>query len=201
MRPKRIVVGITGASGAIYGIRLLEVLRGKAQTHVIVSRQGELTVRQETIYTVDAVRALGTFAHDNEDLSAPPASGSFPIDAMVVAPCTVRSLSAIAYSQADTLLVRAADVALKERRKLILAVRESPLHWGHLDTMRRVSAMGAVVFPPVPAFYHNPRTIADLVDFTVGRMLDMIGIDHDLCPRWGEREAMRPTEQREGVVA
>jgi polyprenyl P-hydroxybenzoate/phenylacrylic acid decarboxylase-like protein len=185
-RPFRVVIAITGASGGILGVRLVEELQYRVETHVIVSRRGGDVISEETIHTADKVRAMGAYAYDDEDLHAPVASGSYLTDAMVVVPCSIKTLSAIAYSRADTLVARAADVMLKERRRLVLVVRESPLHWGHLDSMRRVTEMGAIVCPPVPAFYTAPRTIEELIDQSVGKLLDLLGLEHELSPRWGE---------------
>lgn len=184
---KRIVVGMTGASGATYGVRLLEALQGKAETHLIVSEHGESVLTQETREGPETVKRLASHVHDADDFYAPLASGSFLTDGMVVVPCSVKTLSSIACSHADSLLTRAADVSLKEGRRTVLVVRESPLHWGHLDLMRRAARLGAIICPPVPSFYHRPTCLSDIVDFTVGRLLDLIGIEHSLCHRWGER--------------
>jgi 4-hydroxy-3-polyprenylbenzoate decarboxylase len=182
---KRIIVAITGATGVIYGIRLLEALRDSGvESHLILSGQGAENIRHETERTVEDVKGLATIVHDENDLAASISSGSFRTDGMIVAPCTVKTLSAIANSYNDNLVARAADVVLKERRRLILAVRETPLHRGHLDLMRRVADMGGIILPPVPAFYFNPRTIGELVDHSVGKMLDLMDIDHSLFQRW-----------------
>ena len=184
--PVRLVVGISGASGSIYGIRLLEVLRDVAglETHLVVSRAAKRTLVDETDYTVRDVEALATRVYDDRDIGAALASGSFRTAGMVVAPCSIKTLSALANSYADTLIARAGDVTLKEGRPLIVVVRETPLHVGHLRQMLALAEMGAVVLPPVPAFYHRPKTIRDLVDHTVGRVLDRIGIEHGLVTEW-----------------
>jgi flavin prenyltransferase len=184
--PVRLVVGISGASGSIYGIRLLEVLRENAalETHLIVSRAAKRTLVEETDYTVRDVEALATRVYDDRDIGAALASGSFRTAGMVVAPCSIKMLSALANSHADTLIARAGDVTLKEGRPLIVVVRETPLHAGHLRQMLALAEMGAVILPPVPAFYHRPKTIRDLVDHTVGRVLDRLGIAHGLVAEW-----------------
>ena len=181
----RLVVGITGASGTVYGVRLLEVLRDLGiETHLVMTEAARRVVGLETRYGVDEIEALATYSWDNGEIDAPIASGSFRTGGMVVAPCSMKSLSAIAHSYNDGLLVRAADVALKERRKLVLVVRETPLHLGHLRLMAEATEYGAVILPPMPAFYHHPKTIADLVDQTVGKVLDQFGVEHDLYQRW-----------------
>ena len=184
--PTRLVVGISGASGSIYGIRLLEVVRDVPglETHLIISRAAKRTLVEETEYTVRDVEALATRVHDDRDIGAALASGSFRTAGMVVAPCSIKTLSALANSYADTLIARAGDVTLKEGRPLIVLVRETPLHVGHLRQMLALAEMGAVILPPVPAFYHRPKTIRDLVDHTVGRVLDRLGIAHGLVTEW-----------------
>lgn len=186
IRPRRIVVAISGASAPVYGIRLLEVLRGQAgiETHAIVSNGAKATIAYETKWKVDDVLALADVVHDEKDLAAPLASGSFLTDGMVIAPCSMRTLGSIALSLNENLIVRAADVHLKERRKLVLMVRETPLHAGHLKSMYDLSLYGAVILPPVPAFYHLPKTIGDLVDHSVGKALDQLGVEHQLFRRW-----------------
>ena len=182
----KLIVGITGASGVIYGIRLLEVLHPieAVETHLIISKAGELNIGYETDWKVEDVKALADFSYDVHDLKAPLSSGSFKIDSMVVAPCSMKTLSALANSYAENLLIRAGDVTLKERRKLILLVRETPLHLGHLRNMERLAEMGAIILPPVPAFYQRPKTIQDIIDYTIGKVLDLFGIEHDLFARW-----------------
>lgn len=182
----KLIVGITGASGVIYGIRLLEVLSGVegVETHLIITEASELNIKYETDWEVAQVRALADFSHDVRNLGAPVSSGSFPVDGMIVAPCSMKTLAALANSYAENLLLRAADVTLKERRKLVLLVRETPLNLAHLRNMEQLAEMGAVILPPVPAFYHHPRTIQDIVDHTIGKVLDLFGIEHDLFARW-----------------
>lgn len=183
---KRIVVGMTGASGIDYGIRILEVLRGGFETHLVMSRAAEVVLATESDRKLAEVRALASVVHPVDDVGASIASGSFRTEGMVVAPCSIRSLSEIATGVTTSLLTRAADVALKERRRLVLLVRETPLHTGHLRTMTQASELGAVIFPPVPAFYAWPESVQDIVDHTVGRVLDLFGIDNDFVRRWGE---------------
>jgi flavin prenyltransferase len=185
---QRIVVAMSGASGAIYGVRLLEILRGfpAIETHLVMTKAAERTLCEETEYRPADVRALAAHSYPIADIGAPIASGSFKCMGMIVAPCSVRSLSSIAYCLSDNLLSRAADVMLKERRRLILLVRETPLHLGHLRAMTAACEAGATIMPPVPAFYTKPETLLDLVDHTLGRALDMLGIEHSLTPRWGE---------------
>lgn len=185
--PTRIVVGISGASGAIYGVRLVEVLaaRGDVETHLVMSSSAETTIRYETGRDPAEVAALADVAYGERELAATLASGSFLTGGMVVAPCSMRTLSGVANSANDNLIVRAADVHLKERRRLVLVVRETPLHAGHLRLMSDATAAGAVILPPVPGFYVRPQTIAELVDHTLGKVLDVLGIhDHGLFPRW-----------------
>ena len=182
----RIVVGICGASGSVYGLRLLEKLRRRpdVEIHFIITKSGETTLRLETGKSRTELGALADFSHDVENISSPLASGSFPTHGMVIAPCSVHTMSAIASGITDNLLTRAADVILKERRKLILLVRESPLHAGHLRTMIALAEMGAIVAPPVPAFYHKPQTILDLVDHSVDRVLDLLSLPEASAYRW-----------------
>ena len=182
----KLVIGITGATGVIYGIRLLKVLSQMegVETHLVISEAGELNIECETTWKVEDVKALANFCYDIHDLGAPPSSGSFKRDGMVIAPCTVKTMSALANSYADNLLIRAGDVTLKEGKKLVLLVRETPLHLGHLRNMERLAEMGAVIMPPVPAFYHRPKTIPDIIDHTVGKTLDIFNIEHNLFQRW-----------------
>jgi 4-hydroxy-3-polyprenylbenzoate decarboxylase len=191
---RRIVVGISGASGAIYGVRLVEVLRDTpdVEVHLIVSRGAAATVEYETDRSVEDVRALADVVHEETDLAAALASGTFPTDGMAIAPCSIRTLSSVANSANDNLITRAADVHLKERRRLVLMVRETPLHAGHLRLMSDATAAGAVILPPVPGFYGRPRTIDDLVDHSVGKALDVLGIDHQLFRRWTGPESAGP---------
>ena len=181
-----IVVGITGASGVIYGVRTLEVLSQLGiETHLIITQEGLKNLEIETNYNKVELKSLASHVYDEEDLSASLASGSFKVDGMVVAPCSIKTLSAIANSYSNNLLVRAADVMLKERRRLVLLVRETPLHEGHLELMIKVTRMGGIVMPPVPAFYHHPKTIEDLINQTIGKVLDLFSIDAKLFRRWG----------------
>ncbi len=181
-----LVIGITGASGAIYGIRLLELLSAKREieTHLIISEAGRLNIKTETGWKIEDVKALATCAYDVQDIGARLASGSFKRDGMIIAPCSMKTLSAVANSYSDNLLTRCADVTLKERRKLVLLVREAPLHLGHLRNMAKVAEMGGIIFPPVPAFYHRPQTVQDLIDHTVGKVLDLFDIEHNLFSAW-----------------
>ena len=190
--PMRLIVGISGASGVVYGVRLLELLRAtRIATHLVMTRSAEVTLAHETERKVAEVRGLADVAHRIDDIAAAISSGSVRTAGMIVAPCSIRSLSEIATGVTSNLLTRAADVVLKERRRLVLMVRETPLHTGHLRTMARVSEMGAVVFPPVPAFYSQPTSIADMVDQTLGRALDLFDIDLGLVRRW-DRSARPP---------
>jgi 4-hydroxy-3-polyprenylbenzoate decarboxylase len=187
--PKRIVIGISGASGVIYGVRILELLKNKdIETHLIISNSGMLNIRIETDYTPEQVIAMASYTYDDNDMAAAVSSGSFLTEGMIVAPCTIKSLSGIANSYTTNLLVRAADVTLKEKRKLVLLVRETPLHKGHLRLMTMAADMGAHILPPVPSFYHKPKTILDIVDQTIGKAFDYMGIRHDLFVRWGSDE-------------
>ena len=182
---KRIILAITGASGAIYGIRSLQVLKELGiESHLILSDAAAITISQESDWKVSDVRGLAAAHYDPKDIAAGPASGSFEAHAMLVAPCSIKTLSAIANSYANNLIARAADVTLKEGRALVLMVRETPLHRGHLRLMDQAASAGAVIFPPVPAFYNQPKTIDDLVNATVGRALKRLGIDNDSYMRW-----------------
>ncbi|MFM7797409.1 MAG: UbiX family flavin prenyltransferase [Planctomycetota bacterium] len=182
---KRLIVAITGASGAIYGVRTLELLRAAGvESHLVVSPSGTRTIAEETDRTLDEVKALASEVHGFKDIGASIASGSFRVDGMLVAPCSVKTLSAIAHCSADELVARAADVQLKERRRVVLLFRETPLHAGHIAIMERATLNGAIVMPPVPAFYHRPANIDDIVTQTVGRALDLFGIDAKAVRRW-----------------
>ena len=184
--PQRIVVGISGASGPHYGVRMLEVLREhtEAEVHLILSQGARATIAYEMQRDPDEVTRLAHVVHDEDDLAASLASGTFVTAGMVIAPCSVKTLSAIATSFNDNLIVRAADVCLKERRPLVLLVRETPLHAGHLRLMQQATEAGAVILPPVPGFYHRPKTIDDLVDHAVVKALDQLGLHLDLITRW-----------------
>ncbi len=184
---RRLIVGISGASGTIYGVRVLQVLRKlEVETHLVMSRSAEVTMAHEMDMKVKDVHALADVVYANADIGAAVSSGSFRTDGMIVAPCSIRSLAEIAYGNTSNLLSRAADVVLKERRRLVLMVREAPLHTGHLRAMTQASEIGAIIVPPVPAFYTRPKTIDDIVNHTVGRALDLFGIDAKLVHRWGE---------------
>ncbi|WP_445681627.1 UbiX family flavin prenyltransferase [Radicibacter daui] len=184
---QRIIVAITGASGIIYGIRLLEVLRGLGvETHLVMSKSAEITLAHETDMKVADVRALASVVHPQQDIAAPISSGSFRTLGMIVAPCSVRTMSEIATGVTTSLTSRAADVVLKERRRLVLMVRETPFHLGHLRTMTQLAEMGAIIAPPLPAFYHEPQTVDDIIDHSVGRVLDLFGLDTGRLRRWGE---------------
>lgn len=182
---RRIIIGISGASGVIYGVRMLEHLRDTdCETHLILSKSAKLTIEIETSYRAKEVAAMADYTHDNKNMAASISSGSFLTDGMIVAPCTIKTLSGIANSYTDNLLVRAADVSLKEKRKLALLVRETPLHKGHLQLMTTAADLGAHILPPVPSFYHMPKTIDDIIDQTVGKVFDYMDIEHDLFSRW-----------------
>ena len=183
---RRLVVGISGSSGAVYGVRLLEVLHRvpEVETHLVVTPAAEINIEHETERPAESIKRLATVCYDVDDLSASISSGSFRTDGMVVAPCSMHSLAAIATSQSTNLLLRAADVTLKERRRLVLLVRETPLHLGHLRMMVAVTEMGAIVMPPVPAFYAKPASLDDMINQTIGRVLDLFDLPHDLVRRW-----------------
>jgi 4-hydroxy-3-polyprenylbenzoate decarboxylase len=190
--PRRLTIGISGASGVVYGIRMLELLRETdVETHLVMSRSAEMTLAYETDLKIKDVRALARFNHPNTDIGASISSGSFQTMGMVVAPCSIKTMSEIATGVTGSLLSRAADVVLKERRRLVLAVRETPLHGGHLRTMAQLADMGAIIAPIVPAFYNRPKTIDDIINHTVGRLLDLFGLDLPVVKRWqggGETE-------------
>ena len=185
---KRLIVAITGASGVIYGIRALEVLRDidDIETHLILTPSGARTILEETDYSADQVRKLADHLYNYKDIGASISSGSFKTEGMLVAPCSVKSLSGIANCYNDELVVRAADVCLKERRRVVLLLRETPLHAGHIALMDQATRNGAIIMPPVPAFYSRPKTVNDLVQQTVGRALDLFGIDAHIVKRWTE---------------
>jgi flavin prenyltransferase len=184
---KRIIIGITGASGIIYGVRLLEVLSGmpEIETHLVLTKPAQTVLRLETSLEVTYVIERANRVYSPNDIAAPIASGSFLCDAMAVGPCSMKTLSMISLSLNENLLVRAADVMLKERRKLVLVPRETPLHLGHLRAMTAITEMGGIVLPPTPGFYTRPRTVEDIVDHTVGKVLDQLGVSHELFVRWG----------------
>ena len=185
-RPRRIVVGITGATGAVYGVRLLARLRAVpgVETHLVVSDAASLTLHQEVGMQRRDVEALADVVHKNREIGASIASGSFQTDGMVIAPCSMKTLAAVAHGLADNLVARAADVILKERRRLVLMVRETPLNLAHLRNMTAVTEMGGIIFPPLPSFYHRPASIDEMVDHTLDRVLDLIGVENSAAPRW-----------------
>ncbi len=183
---QRIIVGITGASGVIYGIRALEALQEQAgvESHLILSASAETNIAIETSYSIDAVKALADVVHSDNNLAASIASGSVKTAGMMIMPCSIKTLSGVANAYADSLMVRAADVVLKEARKLVLVVRETPLHLGHLKLQVQAAEAGAMILPPVPAFYHEPESIDDIINHTVGRVFDQFDLEHDLYRRW-----------------
>jgi 4-hydroxy-3-polyprenylbenzoate decarboxylase len=200
-KKRRLIIGISGATGAIYGVRMLEILAKveDIETHLVLSKAGKMTIQVETPYAVKDVEAMADVVHDINNVGASISSGSFRTEGMVIAPCSMKSMGAIAHSLGGDLLVRAADVVLKERKKLVLAVRETPLHLGHLEAMAALARMGAVIFPPVPAFYHRPKTLDDVINQTVTRILDQFDIDVTLFHRWDDEgmtrhpDAKKPT--------
>ncbi len=190
-KPRRLIVAITGATGAIYGVRLLGILREMPalETHLLVSDAGVLNLHQELDIGRKEVEVLADVVHNVRDVGAAIASGSFQSSGMVIAPCSMKTLAAIAHGLSDNLITRAADVVLKERRRLLLMVRETPFNLAHLRNMTAVTEMGGIVFPPLPAFYHRPQTIEDMVDHTLARVLDLLEIEHALAPRWNGMKA------------
>jgi 4-hydroxy-3-polyprenylbenzoate decarboxylase len=186
-RPQRLVIAITGATGAVYGVRLLQVLKALPQpieSHLVISDAAVLTLHQETGLQRKQVEALADVVHKQNNIGAAIASGSFQCDGMVIAPCSMKTLAAVAHGLSDNLIARAADVMLKERRRLVLMVRETPFNLAHLRNMTAVTEMGGIIFPPLPSFYHQPQSIADMVDHTVARVLDLFAVEHELAPRW-----------------
>ena len=190
---RRLIVGISGATGAIYGVRILEILSriDEIETHLVLSRAGKMTIQVETPYSVKDVESMANVVHDVNNVGASISSGSFRTQGMVIAPCSMKSMGGIAHSLGGDLLVRAADVVLKERKKLVIVARETPLHLGHLEAMVALTRMGAVIFPPVPAFYHRPQTLDDVINQTVTRILDQFDIDVTLFQRWNEEGMSR----------
>jgi 4-hydroxy-3-polyprenylbenzoate decarboxylase len=194
---KKLIVGISGATGAIYGIRLLEVLsKSDVETHLVITEAAQETILMETSWKVEDIKSLAKVSYDINNLGADISSGSFLSEGMVIIPCSIKSLSGIANSFNENLLIRTADVTLKERRKLVLVVRETPLHLGHIELMLRASRMGAILLPPVPAFYFHPKTIDDLLNHTVGKVLDLFGINHHLFNRWGSSEVKKTLKKK-----
>jgi 4-hydroxy-3-polyprenylbenzoate decarboxylase len=185
-RPRRLIVAITGATGAVYGVRLLQHLRGAGgiETHLLLTDAGVLNLHQELELNRKDVEALANVVHNVRDVGASIASGSFQSDGMIVAPCSMKTLASVALGMSDNLIARAADVALKERRRLLLMVRETPFNLAHLRNMTSVTEMGGIIFPPLPGFYHRPASIEDMVDHTLGRVLDLFDVPHTLTPRW-----------------
>ncbi len=183
---KRIIIGISGASGVIYGIRMLEILKDipDIETHLVITSGAKLNISLETDFEIKDIKGLANVVHNNKNLAASIASGSFQTEAMIVIPCSMRTLSGIATSYASNLIVRAADVVLKEKRKLIVVPRETPLHTGHCELLHKISLMGAYVVPPNPAFYNHPESIDDIINHTVGRILDLIELDPEIVQRW-----------------
>ncbi|AAY61710.1 polyprenyl P-hydroxybenzoate and phenylacrylic acid decarboxylase family protein [Rickettsia felis str. Pedreira] len=185
-KDKKIIIAISGASGAIYGIRLLEVLKEQnIETHLVISEGAALTIKLETKYSIDEVKFLANYYYDDKDLGSTISSGSFKTSGMIIAPCSMKTLASIAHSMEDSLISRAAGVVLKDRRKLILMTRETPLHIGHLENMLKVANYGGIIAPPVPAFYNNPKAIDDIVNHSITRVLDFFDIETNLIKRWG----------------
>jgi flavin prenyltransferase len=194
---KKLIVGISGATGAIYGIRLLEVLsKSDVETHLVITEAAQETILMETSLKVGDVKSLAKVSYDIKNLGADISSGSFLSEGMVIIPCSIKSLSGIANSFNENLLIRTADVTLKERRKLVLVVRETPLHLGHIELMLQASRMGAILLPPIPAFYFHPKTIDDLINHTIGKVLDLFGINHHLFNRWGSSKVKRALRKK-----
>lgn len=193
---KRLIIAITGATGAVYGVRLLEILRDapEIQTHLLLSDAGLLNLHQELDLNRKQVCALADVVHNVRDIGASIASGSFQSEGMIVAPCSMKTLAAVAHGLSDNLITRAADVVLKERRRLVLMVRETPFNLAHLRNMTCVTEMGGIIFPPLPGFYHHPQSIAEMVDHTVGRVLDLFAIPHALTPRWNGLKASNESD-------
>ena len=192
MSKPKLIVGISGASGIIYGIRMLEALRASnVETHLVMSKSAELTLSYESDLRADDVKALADHWYPVKDVGAAVSSGSFPTTGMVIAPCSVRTMSEIATGVTSSLLTRAADVVLKERRKLVLMVRETPFHTGHLRTMTALSEMGAIIAPPLPAMYTRPESVDDIINHSVGRVLDLFELENDLVNRWGITSGVR----------
>lgn len=193
---RRLIVGISGATGAIYGVRMLQVLADlkDVETHLVMTRAAKMTIQVETPFSAKDVEEMADVVHDINNVGAGISSGSFRTEGMVVAPCSMKSMGGIALSVGGDLLVRAADVVLKERKKLVLLVRETPLHLGHLESMAALTRMGAMIFPPVPAFYHRPKTLDDIINQTITRVLDQFGIDVTLFERWSGEQMRRHPE-------
>lgn len=193
---KRLIIGVSGATGAIYGVRMLEILAkmDEIETHLVLSKAGKMTIQVETPYSVKEVEAMADVVHDINNVGAGISSGSFRTAGMVIVPCSMKTMGGIAHSLGGDLLVRAADVVLKERKKLVVVARETPLHLGHLEAMAMLTRMGAIIFPPVPAFYHRPKTLDDVINQTVTRILDQFDIDVGLFHRWDDEGMSRHPE-------
>ncbi len=200
---RRLIVGISGATGAIYGIRILDLLSQveDVETHLVLTRAAKMTIQVETTYSVTDVEAMADIVHDINNVGASISSGSFRTEGMVIAPCSMKSMGGIAISAGGDLLVRSADVVLKERKKLVLLTRETPLHLGHLESMVSLTKIGAVIFPPVPAFYHRPKTLDDVINQTVSRVLDQFGIDLNLFERWSDEQLKRHPDAAKGPLS
>ena len=198
---RRLIVGISGATGAIYGVRILDVLSKieDIETHLVMTRAAKMTIQVETPHSVKEVEAMADVVHDINNVGASISSGSFRTEGMVIAPCSMKSMGGIAHSIGGDLLVRAADVILKERKRLVLVARETPLHLGHLESMAALTRMGAMIFPPVPAFYHRPKTLDDVINQTVTRILDQFNIDVNLFERWSDEQMRRHPEAKGGA--
>ncbi len=196
---RRLIVGLSGATGSIFGIRILQVLQPlpDIETHLVMSKAAKMTLQVETPHSVKEVEAMADVVHDINNIGASIASGSFRTAGMVIAPCSMKSMGGIVLSVGGDLLVRASDVILKERKKLVLVVRETPLHLGHLESMAQLTRMGAVIFPPVPAFYHRPKTLDDVINQTVARILDQFEVDTDMFRRWNEESLSRYPADKE----
>lgn len=187
MHPRRLIIGITGSSGIIYGIRLLEILKTmNIETHLVITKAAQLTLTHESSLSLNELKGLASVAHPYHDIAAPIASGSFKTLGMIVAPCSMKTLGEIAHGTGGNLLARAADVVLKERRRLVLMPRETPLHLGHLKNMVAITEMGGIIYPPLPAFYHRPETVEEIITDNVARVLDLFDLDCGLVKRWGE---------------
>ena len=185
----KLIVAITGASGSIYGIRLLEFFKSRKdiETHLIISKTAENVILHETDHdNIEHVKRVADFCYQNDDLTAPISSGSFLTDGMIVVPCSAKTLSAVAHSYGENLIARSCDVSLKERRKLVLVFRETPLTLAHIENMKKVTSMGGIILPPIPGFYYKPQTIDDLINHTIGKVIDLFGIEHSLFKRWGK---------------
>lgn len=184
--PKRLIIAITGASGALYGVRLLQVLQASPgiETHLMISEAGMLNVHHELALKRKDIEAMAQVVHNVRDIGASIASGSFTSTGMIIAPCSMKTLASVAHGLSDNLIARAADVVLKERRRLVLMVRETPFNLAHLRNMTAVTEMGGIIFPPLPGLYHRPQSIAEMIDHTVGRVLDLFDVEHELAPRW-----------------